>query len=224
MSVYLIPFLTHNDKTVDNALEVFKESKDAPTDYWGFKDTGIEEKKVKELLKAMKETGKTTFYESLAEVEKEALETAKFALELEFEYLIGMQYFESVHRLLKDKNIKFVPTCGERSGIPRMLHGSIDDVINDGKRIQNKGVDGLCLSAYRFTGGDPEALAERFINELDVPVIVTGSINSEHRLDVMKKLRPWAFTIGSAFFNNDFGKDLSFAEQIEKVVNHLMSY
>ena len=223
MSVELIPFLTWNDKTVPNALEVFEESKDAPANYWGFKDTGIEKEEAVELSNAMKNAGKTIVYESLSEKEDDCIKVAEFAVQMKFKYLIGMQYFDSVHHLLKKNNIKFIPTCGKRSGIPRMLHGTIDDVIHDGKTIQAKGVDGLCLSVYRFTGGNPEELAERFINEIHLPVIVTGSINTEQRLGVVKKLKPWGFTIGSAFFKNEFGKGLSFAEQIKKVVDYLNS-
>ncbi len=221
MSIKLIAFLTWDDQTVGNALEVFEESKMAPTNCWGFKDTGIEEEKAVQLLKKMKEAGKITFLESLVEKEQECLKATQFAIANKFDYLIGMAYYDSVNDILQDKPIKYFPTCGKRSGIPRMLHGTIDEVIADAKRIQQTGVDGLCLSAYRFTGGDPETLAQRFINELDVPVLITGSINSNKRLDAVKRLRPWGFTIGSAFFKHDFGKDLSFAEQIGKVVSYL---
>lgn len=218
MNIKILPFLTQNDKTVDNALEIFTNNKNAPVQFWGFKDTGIEFDQAKILFEEIKKAGKTAIFESLADSEEKGLKATRFAVELKCKYLIGMEYFESVHQLLKKHNIKYFPTCGERSGIPRMLHGSIDNVVKDGIRIQNMGVDGLCLSMYRFTGGEPEALAEKFIREIKVPVIIAGSINNEQRLKVMKKINPWGFTIGSAFFNNDFGEGLSFGEQIQKVV------
>jgi hypothetical protein len=223
MSVKLIVFLTKDDKTVPNALEIFSENKHSPAPCWGFKDTGIDLKPAKELYAAMKNADKIVFFESLAENEEEGLEAAKFAVEINCDYLIGMPYFNAVHELLKKNGIKFFPTCGARSGIPRMLHGSISDVVNDGKKVRDKDVDGLCLSMYRFTGGDPEKLAEEFVDALDVPVIVTGSINDEQRLDVIKRLNPWGITIGSAFFNNSFGEGLSFGEQIDKVTNYLLA-
>ena len=37
----IIIMLTHNDKTVPNAIEIFEENKDLPIQYWGFKDVGI---------------------------------------------------------------------------------------------------------------------------------------------------------------------------------------
>ena len=221
MSINLIVFLTHNDMTVKNAAEVFNDSKAASCNYWGIKDTGIDETTGAKLAENIKTAGKTFFYESLASNEEGAVKAAKFAARLKAQYLIGLEYFEKAHEILKENNVKFAPTCGKRSGIPRMLHGTIDEVIEDGKRIQEKGVDGLCLSVYRFTGGNPEELAERFINKIEVPVIITGSINNEDRLNMVKKLKPWGFTVGSAFFNHDFGKDLSFAQQIDTVVDFL---
>lgn len=222
MSVNLIVFLTRDDKTVSSALEIFEANKHSPAQFWGFKDTGIDLEKAKKLYSEMKNAGKTVFFESLAENEETGLKAAKFAVDVNCDYLIGMQYFSAVHDYLKENGIKFYPTCGDRSGIPRMLHGSISDVVTDGKKVRDKDVDGLCLSMYRFTGGDPEKLAEEFIATIDFPVIVTGSINSQQRLDAIKRLNPWAITIGSAFFNQSFGDGLSFGEQIDKVSKYLL--
>ena len=46
-----------------------------------------------------------------------------------------------------------------------------------------------------------------------------GSINSYEQLDKIKKIKPWAFTIGSAFFDNKFGND--FGEQINNVYDYI---
>jgi uncharacterized protein related to proFAR isomerase len=216
----LIAMLTYNDETVENALEVFEECKDALTKYWGFKDRGIEVERMKKLIDIMKKTGKTTFFEVLEESKEECLRSAKFAVEYAFDYLIGMRYFSSVNELLKNKPIKYYPTCGKRSGIPRMLDGSIEEIVAEAKEIEKAGVDGLVLSVYRYKG-DPKELFERFLKEINIPVIVSGSINNYERLDIIKKLNPWGFTIGSAFFNNDFGKDLTFAQQIRKVADYI---
>ena len=37
----LIVMLTHNDRTVENAYEVFDSCKDTKAKYWGFKEVGI---------------------------------------------------------------------------------------------------------------------------------------------------------------------------------------
>jgi len=38
------------------------------------------------------------------------------------------------------------------------------------------------------------------------PVIIAGSINSFEKLEKVKKLNPWGFTIGNAVFNKKFVK------------------
>ncbi|GAG25905.1 unnamed protein product, partial [marine sediment metagenome] len=122
--------------------------------------------------------------------------------------------------LLKNKPIKYMPFCGKVSGSPSVLEGSIDEIIAHAKSIKEKNVYGLDILAYRYTG-DPEELAQKFIKEINLPVIIAGSINSFEKLEKVKKLNPWGFTIGSAFFNKKFVKGGSFVEQIERVVKYL---
>ena len=53
----IIIMLTHHDVTVENAAEVFEACKDLPVKFWGFKNVGLPEDKMKELATAMKEAG-----------------------------------------------------------------------------------------------------------------------------------------------------------------------
>jgi hypothetical protein len=41
MKPELIVMLTYNDKTVENALDLFNEMKGTPVTHWGFKDVGL---------------------------------------------------------------------------------------------------------------------------------------------------------------------------------------
>ena len=43
--------------------------------------------------------------------------------------------------------------------------------------------------------------------------------NSYERLDEIKEIKPWSFTIGSAFFDHAFGQD--FNEQINCVCDYM---
>ena len=63
MESKLIVMLTHNDKTVPNALEVFESCKDLSVDFWGFKDVGVPKEEMVKIINAMKTAGKTTFLE-----------------------------------------------------------------------------------------------------------------------------------------------------------------
>ena len=59
----LIVMLTHNDRTVEDAIEVFEGAKDSKAKFWGFKEVGIPEDQMIDLVKRMKAAGKTTFLE-----------------------------------------------------------------------------------------------------------------------------------------------------------------
>ena len=103
---------------------------------------------------------------------------------------------------------------------PSVVEGTIQDAIDDGKKLEKPGVDGFDLLAYRFTG-DPDLLAEAFIRHSTLPVVIAGSINSYERLDKIKALRPWGFTIGTAFFEKRFSPAGTFARQIERVISYM---
>jgi len=202
--IELIAMLTHNDKTVDNAREVFAQSVDAPTQHWGFKDTGLSAPERALLARDMKDAGKTVHFESLAEDEPRCVAAAQFAIDNGLDFLIGMAFHPSVAELLAEAKVGYLPTCGGRSGIPRMLHGSIEDIVGDATRIRPQ-VDGVTLSLYRWTDGDPGLLGKAFIEEVKSPVVVTGSVNSTDRMDEIARLSPWGITVGSALFDDAFG-------------------
>lgn len=202
--IELIAMLTHNDKTVDNARAVFAESVNAPTQHWGFKDTGPSHGELALLARDMKDAGKTVHFESLEEEEGSCLAAAEFAIEHHLDFLIGMAFYPSVAKLLADSQVGYLPTCGARSGIPRMLHGSVMDIVSDATRVRPQ-AGGVTLSLYRWTDGDPGTLGKAFIDKVEAPVVITGSINSTDRLDEIARLSPWGVTVGSALFDDVFG-------------------
>ncbi|MBU4228317.1 hypothetical protein KJ987_08705 [bacterium] len=220
MKQKMIIMLTYNDKTVSNALEIFGQCKELPVECWGFKNVGLPVEKMKKLISNMKKAKKTTFLEVVTYNEKSCFEAAKLALECQFDYFTGSVYFESVHNLLKNKPIKYFPFCGKVSGSPSILEGSIQEIIDDAKLMEEKGVDGFDLLAYRYVE-DAEKLAQQFIKAIKIPVVLAGSINSLDRLDKIKEYNPWGFTIGSAFFDKIFVKGGSFKEQISRVLSYI---
>ena len=220
MNIKMIVMLTNHDKTTEDAIELFENCKNIPVEHWGFKNVGLPVDQMKRLVKNMKNANKKTFLEVVSYTEKECIEATELAIECEFDYLMGTMFYQSVYDLLKDKPIKYMPFCGKISGSPSVLEGSINDIIAHAKSIKEKNVYGLDLLAYRYTG-DPLKLAKKFIEEIKLPVIIAGSINSFEKLEKVKKLNPWGFTIGGAFFNKKFVKGGSFKEQIERIVKYL---
>ena len=215
----LIVMLTHHDRTVTDAIAVFEAAKDAPATYWGFKEVGLPVDEMKKLVKLMKEAGKTTFLEVVAYTEEECIEGVEIGIECGFDILMGTLYFESVHKLVKEAGMKYMPFVGQIHGRPSILEGTIEGMIDEANALADKGVDGIDLLAYRFTG-EPEELAAKFVAGVKIPVCLAGSIQSFARLDKMMEIGPWTYTIGSAFFEKDFG-DMSFSEQIKVVYDYM---
>lgn len=215
----LIVMLTHHDQTVENALEVFNSCKNSSAEYWGFKDVGLPIESMKKLVGAIKNENKTACLEVVRYTERECLESAQIALECEFDFLMGTIYHQSVNDLLKGNKIKYMPFCGKVSQRPSILEGTIPKIIEEAREISKQGVYGFDLLAYRYVD-DAEKLAREFVKSVEVPVVIAGSIASFDRLDKMKDISPWGFTIGSAFFENKFGNK-SIGDQIDAVISYI---
>lgn len=217
-SLNLIVMLTHNDETVNNAHEIFEKCKNSDAKFWGFKEKSLPIEQMKNLYKYMKECGKTTFLEVVEYTEKEGLEGAKLALECGCDILMGTVFFDSINEFCKKNNLRYMPFVGNVTERPSILEGEIDEIIKEANEYLKKGVYGFDLLGYRYTGNAVE-LNERFVLEVNAPVCIAGSVNGYERLDELKNINPWSFTIGSAFFENKF--DGSFEEQINKVCEYV---
>lgn len=217
-SLNLIVMLTHNDETVNNAHEIFEKCKNSDAKFWGFKEKSLPIEQMKNLYKYMKECGKTTFLEVVEYTEKEGLEGSKIALECGCDILMGTMFFDSINEFCKKNNLRYMPFVGKVTERPSILEGEIDEIIKEANEYLKKGVYGFDLLGYRYTGNAIE-LNERFVLEVNAPVCIAGSVNGYERLDELKNINPWSFTIGSAFFENKF--DGSFEEQINKVCEYV---
>ena len=217
-SLNLIVMLTHNDETVNNAHEIFEKCKNSDAKFWGFKEKSLPIEQMKNLYKYMKECGKTTFLEVVEYTEKEGLEGAKIAVECGCDILMGTMFFDSINEFCKKNSLKYMPFVGKVTERPSILAGEIDEIIKEANEYLKKGVYGFDLLGYRYTGNAVE-LNERFVLEVNAPVCIAGSVNGYERLDELKNINPWSFTIGSAFFENKF--DGSFEEQINKVCEYV---
>lgn len=214
----LIVMLTHNDYTVNNAIDVFEACKHLPVKYWGAKEQGIPPKKLKELFTAIKDCRKVGVLEVVAYTEKECLEGARLGIECGCDILLGTKYFDSVSELCRLHSIKYMPFAGDVSGRPSVLSGSVNDIISQARRYREKGVYGVDLLGYRYRG-DINKLCRAFADEGDLHFCLAGSINTLERLDEILELKPEFFTIGSAFFEHCFGDGV--AEQIDTVCRYI---
>ena len=214
----LIVMLTHNDHTVENASEIFESCKNSKAQYWGFKEKPLPISEMKALFSRMKSCGKTTFLEVVEYDEESGLQGAKIAKECGCDILMGTVFFDSINQFCKENNMKYMPFVGQITNRPSILEGSIEDMISEAKEYLAKGVYGFDLLGYRYTG-DPVKLTNAFVQAIEAPVCLAGSVDSYERLDEVIEANPWAFTVGSAFFDEKFGTD--FHEQINNVCNYM---
>ncbi|AYF96294.1 hypothetical protein [Streptococcus gwangjuensis] len=214
----LIVMLTHNDHTVENASEIFESCKNSKAQYWGFKEKPLPISEMKSLFSRMKSCGKTTFLEVVEYDEESGLHGAKIAKECGCDILMGTVFFDSINQFCKENNMKYMPFVGQITNRPSILEGSIEDMISEAKEYLAKGVYGFDLLGYRYTG-DPVKLNNAFVQAIEAPVCLAGSVDSYERLDEVIEANPWAFTIGSAFFEKKFGTEIH--EQINNVCNYI---
>lgn len=246
MKPELIVMLTHDDLTVENAYEVFEACSHTRALYWGFKEQPLPLPEMQRIYRRMKECGKRTVLEVVAYTEAEGLEGAQMAAACGCDILMGTCFHESILHFCQEHGIAYMPFVGQISGRPSVLEGSVEDMVAEAERLKSLGVFGIDLLGYRYQSpqvptrveadaeadadadadaeADAEAEAERLIREIVahscLPVCVAGSINCHKRLDVIKSVQPWAFTVGSALFDHKFGDTL--ADQIEQICDVIM--
>lgn len=214
----LIVMLTHNDLTVTDAYEIFDQSKKSKAKFWGFKEEPLPLEQMQKLFAYMKDCGKTTFLEVVSYSEKECLEGARKAVACKCDFLMGTTFFDSVNDFCRANHLNYLPFVGKITGRPSVLEGSLEEMIDEANAYIAKGVYGIDLLGYRYTG-DAAFLNREFVKNMKVPVCIAGSVNSYERLQEIKAVSPWAFTIGGAFFENKF--DGTMKEQIDKVCSFM---
>lgn len=214
----LIVMLTYNDRTVDNAYDIFDQCRDSKAQFWGFKEEPLPLPEMKRLYAYMKACGKTTFLEVVAYTEPECLAGAQMAVECGCDVLMGTIFSDAVNDFCRTHGLKYMPFVGEISERPSVLRGSLEGMIAEAREYLAKGAYGIDLLGYRYEG-DAAALNKAFTAAIDAPVCLAGSVNSFQRLDEVKDAAPWAFTIGSAFFDQCFGDD--FCAQIDTVCEYM---
>jgi 2,4-dienoyl-CoA reductase-like NADH-dependent reductase (Old Yellow Enzyme family) len=216
----LIVMLTHHDKTVPDALELFERTRECPISHWGFKDVGLSPEEMRPVVAAMKDAGKVTFLEVVSLSEEEGLQGARLAVELEFDILMGTVFFPSIAEYLADKSVRYYPFPGHVHSHPSILDGSIDDIVSHACELEKYGVQGLDLLTYRYLG-DASSLLAQVVQATRIPIVSAGSIASFERIKEVWDSGAWGFTIGTAFFDHRFVPNGSFEENVWAVCNWL---
>lgn len=215
---HFILMLTENDATVADAIATYDSLRDCPIHYVGFKDIGLPVATLKQLAQRIRADGRKVMLEVVATSRETELESIRAALEIGVDYLLGGRHVEDALPLLRGSAVQYFPFAGRTVGHPTVLEGTMDEIVEDARRIASMpGVHGLDLLAYRFTGaGDPAELTRRVVEAVKVPVIAAGSIDREARVKAMINANTWGFTVGSALFQEAF-VDRRLSAQIDTI-------
>jgi len=209
-----IVMLTHNDITVNNAIELFSLLCNCPVEYWGIKEKGLCEADMIKLCRSIQDKGKKAVLEAVTYTAEESIASAHAAVKCGCDILMGTLYNDEVHRILKENNIKYMPFVGRVNGRPSVLEGNLEEMIREVCKLKSKGVFGIDLLGYRYIG-DAEALISGIVKSSELPICVAGSIDNYKKLDFIKEHSPAFFTVGSALFENKFGETIE--EQIKNI-------
>lgn len=198
--------LTREDRTVEDALDVYERVRDLEgLRYVGFKDVGLPVDRLRELTARIREGGQKVMLEVVSEAKEDELRSARAALDLGVDYLLGGTHAEEVSEVVAGSGVGYFPFPGRVEDHPSKLRGSVEEIVGSARRLAaTEQVGGLDLLAYRHDGGDAEALARAVVEAVEVPVIAAGSVDDAEKIRRLAEAGVWGFTIGSAVFDGGF--------------------
>ncbi len=199
-----ILMLTRDDVTVDDALDIYDQVKGLGLRYVGFKDIGLPVDRLRRLTDAIRAGGQRVMLEVVSERHEDELRSARAALDLGVDYLMGGTHADEVARLIGGSLIRYFPFAGTVVGHPSVLRGTIQEIAESARRLGAlPGVHGLDLLAYRYEG-DVEELVAAVMRATPVPVVAAGSISTPAQIRRLATLGVWGFTVGTAIFERQF--------------------
>lgn len=211
--------LTWHDSTVPNALAVYDEIRSLPLKYVGFKDVGQPKDVLQALVHEMHADGREVMLEVVSERVEDELRSIGVARDIGVDWVLGGTNPDRALPLLEGSGLRYCPFPGTVVGHPSILTGSIEDIAESARSLTARdGVFGLDLLAYRHAG-DVERLVTEVLAASAGPVIAAGSVDSLERIAALNRLGVWAFTVGSAVFENQFPAARSVREQVAFVLD-----
>jgi len=196
--------LTRDDQTIEDGLEVLEFVTRTGVRHIGFKDVGVDRETLAGLTDRIKVAGAVSYMEVVSTTLEACLASARTALEIGVDRLLGGTEIEPTLALLEGSGIAYFPFPGRPEGHPTRLGGRPEDVAADCRRFEALGCAGADLLAYRAVEADPIDLVRAARGALTGELIVAGSIDSPERIQALAEAGADAFTIGSAAFDGSF--------------------
>jgi len=211
--------LTHGDVTVADALVHYRAIRDTDLRWIGFKDVGLSIDQMRSLAREARDDGRKVVLEVVSLDEASELQSAKAAIDIGIDLLMGGVRPHVVAPLLVDTGIRYFPFPGDVVGHPSVLNGTVEEIEESASQMSRmSGVHGLDLLAYRFAGDVPH-LIRRVVAAAVCPVVVAGSVDGVARIQAVRAGGAWAFTVGSAVFDGAFPAPATTRDQVRFILD-----
>lgn len=212
--------LTKQDRTITDCLRLYDEIRSVGLTHVGFKDVGVGKDILAKLTDRIRADGATTYMEVVSTSPEDALRSAKTAVDLGVDRLLGGTEVDAIMQITKGSATSYYPFPGFPQGHPTRLGGKPDDIAAHCRSFMERGCAGCDILAYRATEADPIELVRAARAGLGKGLLmVAGSINALSRISDVARAGADAFTIGSAIFDGTYAPNMgSIASQLEAVI------
>jgi hypothetical protein len=210
--------LTHNDSTVENAVQVIDELRGCGLRYIGFKDVGASAELLREITGLAHELEMEVMLEIVTTSGDDEVRSLENALAIGVDWVLGGTHPERGVDILGG-GVRYCPFPGVVEGHPSVLKGSPEQIAEHARELTaTPGIHGVDLLAYRHVDADPLALTRAVVDATTGPVIVAGSIATLEQIEQLDRAGAWGFTIGGAIFESRLPGPPSVRGQIETVL------
>lgn len=212
--------LTHHDRTISNANEIYNQVRDAGLRYVGFKDIGATPEELKGITEAAHRDGLQVMLEVVSTSREDELKSLRAALDIGVDWVLGGTHAQEGVEIVRDKPVRYCPFPGEVRDHPSVLDGDIAVIAEHARSLTAlPEVYGLDLLAYRHVSADPIGLTRAVVDACSGPVIVAGSIAGARQIEAVAEAGAWGFTIGGAIFEGQLPGGPDVAAQVREVLS-----
>jgi hypothetical protein len=216
--VDFIFMLTRDDQTVPDCLELIDEIADLGPTHIGFKDVGVDPDTLGRLHRRIRNHGATSYLEVVSTSRDRALESARIAVRLGVDWLMGGTWVTDIIGVLAGSGVRYLPFPGTPIGHPTRLGGTPQQVADDCRRFEAAGCAGVDLLAYRATEATPVELIRSARAATAGRLVVAGSITTVGQIRELTAAGVDAFTVGSAALNRSFVPSGTLHDQLSAIM------
>ncbi len=205
-----------NARNVEDAESIMRSvTSDLKVECLGCKDNAISKEDIRMIDRHIKDAGKRSLLEIMAD-EAHYIDSARMAVEIGFDIVIGTHYTKEVADLLEENGIGYYPFIGKLTEYPIYMVGSIQDVVDEAVYVSQQNVTGLTIPLYHFEG-DAEELARQLVRNVSKPMFVAGHVSTEEQIRFLNELGFYGFTMGTQLIDKRYVQNGSFNDNLKVV-------